>query len=210
MTHEEIAELFIRAAEVDRRLPDTARPARLKAQALPYVHDHVDQAGWGGQRYEEERQAFWEARSTRLQVSDVTLWEKANDLITHVTRERDRRCLWAWAASKAGGKPFSKWCKDVEHVHRNYACECKNRAIHQILEQMTRNVSINVIDDDFATLHETAETGHIPVILNEPRHFAWMAPGAFVAQADEEARDFSWAANQTQRRREREARRKAA
>jgi hypothetical protein len=30
---------------VDRRLPDTARPARLKAQALPYVHDHVDQAG---------------------------------------------------------------------------------------------------------------------------------------------------------------------
>ena len=48
MTHEEIAELFIHAAEVDRRLPDTARPARLKAQALPYVHDHVDQAGWGG------------------------------------------------------------------------------------------------------------------------------------------------------------------
>lgn len=210
MTHEEIAELFIRAAEVDRRLPNTARPARLKAMSLPYVHDHVDQAGWGGQRYEEERQAFWEARSTRLQVSDVTIWEKANDLIKHANRERDRRCLWAWAAAKAGGKPFSKWCKDVEHVHRNYASECKDRAIDHICAYINRNASIDVMDGAFTTLHETPEIEHIPVTLNEPRHFAWMAPGAFVAQADDEARDFSWAANQTQRRREREARRKAA
>lgn len=208
MTYEEVKELFILAAEVDRRLPDTARPAKLKAQALPYVHDHVDQAGWGGQRYEEERQAFWDARSTRLQVSDVTAWERANDLIIHVTRERDRRCLWAYAKSKAGGKPFSKWCRTEENIHRNYACECKDRAIYQISECLGRNVSIDVMDDGFATLHEQGEIGHIPVTLNEPRHFAWMAPGAFVAQADDEARDFSWAANQAERRKQREARNK--
>lgn len=210
MTHEEIKELFIRAAEVDRRLPNTARPAKLKAQALPYVHDHVDQAGWGGQRYEEERQAFWDARSTRLQTTDVAEWERANDLIVFVTRERDRRCLWAYAKAKAGQMPFSKWCRTAENIHRNYACECKDRAIHQIYEYLSRNVSIDVMNGDFATLHEPHEIEHIPVTLNEPRHFAWMAPGAFVAQADDEARDFSWAANQTQRRREREARRKQA
>lgn len=203
MTHEEIAELFIHAAEVDRRLPNTARPARLKAQALPYVHDHVDQAGWGGQRYEEERQAFWEARSTRLQVKDVTDWEKANDLIVHVGRERDRRCLWAYAKSKAGGMSFSKWCRDVEHIHRNYGKECSDRAIHQISEYFVRNASIDVMGTVLATLQETPEISHIPVIIDEPRHFAWMAPGAFVAAADNEARDFSWAETQNERRRQR-------
>lgn len=210
MTHEEIAELFIHAAEVDRRLPDTARPARLKAQALPYVHDHVDQAGWGGQRYEEERQAFWDARSTRLQIKDVGDWERANDLIVHVHRERDRRCLWAWAKSKAGGKAFSKWCCDVEHIHRNYGKECSDRAIHQISEYLVRNASIDVMGGVLAALQEHPEIEHIHVNIDEPRHFAWMAPGAFISAADIESRDFSWAAEQNERRRQREARKKQA
>jgi len=210
MTREEIAELFIHAAEVDRRLPNTARPARLKAQALPYVHDHVDQAGWGGQRYEEERQAFWEARSTRLQVKDVTDWERANDLIVHVSRERDRRCLWAHSKSKVGGMSFSKWCRDVEHIHRNYGKECSDRAIHQISEYFIRNASIDVMGDVLATLQETREISHIPVIIDEARRWAWMAPGAFVEAADIEARDFSWAETQNERRRQRLAKQTAA
>ena len=203
MKHEEIAELFIHAAEVDRRLPDTTRPAMLKAQALPYVHDHVDQAGWGSERYEEERQAFWEARSTRLQVKDVTDWERANDLIVHVQRERDRRCLWAWAKSKAGSMSFSKWCRDFEHIHRNYGKECCDRAIHQVSEYFVRNASIDVMNGVFATLQLEPEIEHIQVNIDEPRHFAWMAPGAFIAAADIEARDFSWAETQNERRRQR-------
>lgn len=210
MTYEEIAELFIHAAEVDKRLPDTARPAKLKAQSLPYVHDHVDQAGWGGQRYEEERLAFWDALSTRLQTSDIADWERVNTLVLHVTRDRDRRCLWAWAKSKAGQMPFSKWCRNVENIHRNYGIQCKDRAIDQIFEYFCRNASIDVISGDIGTLHETPEIEHIPVTLNEPRHFAWMAPGAFAAQAYLEARDFSWAATQTEKRKQREARNKQA
>lgn len=210
MTHEEIAELFIHAAEVDRRLPDTARPARLKAQSLPYVHDHVDQAGWGGQRYEEERQAFWDARSTRLQVKDVNDWEMANDLIVHVSRERDRRCLWAHSKSKAGGMSFSKWCRNVENIHRNYGKECCDRAIHQISEYFIRNASIDVMGAVVATLQEAPEISHIPVIIDEPRRWAWMAPGAFVEAADIEARDFSWAETQNERRRQRLAKQTAA
>jgi hypothetical protein len=210
MLHKEIAELFIHAAEVDRRLPDTARPARLKAQSLPYVHDYLDQAGWGGQRYEEERLAFWEARSIRLQTSDVADWEKANDLIIHVQRERDRRCLWAWASSKAGGMSFSKWCKSREHIHRNYAKQCAERAIHQIEEYFIRNASIDVMGGGFATLQTEPQISDIPVIIEEARRWAWMAPGAFVEAADIEARDFSWAETQNERRRQRLARQKAA
>jgi hypothetical protein len=209
MTHEEIAELFIHAAEVDRQLPNTSCPARLKVQALPYVHDHVDQAGWGGQRYEEERQAFWDARSTRLQVQDVNDWEKANDLIVHVQRERDRRCLWAWANSKAGGKSFSKWCRDVEHIHRNYGKECCDRAMHQISEHFVRIASLDVMGGVLAALQLEPEIEQFQVNIDEPRHFAWMAPGAFIAAAHIEARDFSWATEQNERRKQRDARPKS-
>lgn len=210
MTQEEVIELYIRAAEVDRRLPDTARPARLKAQSLPYVHDHVDQAGWGGQRYEEERLAFWEARSTRLQLQDVSTWERANDLIVLVERERDRRCLWAYAKSKAGGTPFSRWCRNVEHIHRNYGKECADRASSQISLSLALNGMINQRNAENGTLHDRPEIEHISVNIEELSPRSWMAPGAFSAVADLEARDFSWSEMQNARRREREARKRQA
>jgi hypothetical protein len=101
MTREQIEELFIAAAETDSRLPDTARPARLKAQAIPYFHSQMDVNGWGAERYQEERADFLSARTTRLRKSDLSRWELCNELISFVPRERDRRCLWAWAASEA-------------------------------------------------------------------------------------------------------------
>lgn len=207
MTRDEVLDLYITAAEVDRRLPDTARPAVLKAQALPYVHSWEDQLGWGSARYEEEREAFWQSQSTRLQTADVATWERANELVLIVTRDRDRRCLWAYASSKAGGKPFSKWCKDREHVHRNYGKECADRAINQISEWFLRDASINCMVGVLDALHETPEIGHIPVNIEEPRRFVWMAPGAFMAQADHEARSFDWALKRNEQRRQREAKR---
>jgi hypothetical protein len=101
MTPEQIAELFISAAETDSRLPDVSRPARLKAQALPYFHSAIDMNGWGEERYQEERADFLSAKSTRLRKADVSQWELCNELIAFVPRERDRRCLWAWAADEA-------------------------------------------------------------------------------------------------------------
>lgn len=207
MNHEDITELFIRGSEIDRRLPNTARPARLKAQALPYHHDQKDMNGWGTERLEEERQAFWDARSTRLQAQDVSEWERCNDLIKHVERERDRRCLWAWAKAKSHtGMSFSRWCRDVEGIHRNYGTECKDRAINQICECFSRSASISVMEAPEATLQEEPEIGHIPVNIEEPRRFAWMAPGAFSATVDLAAQDFSWAEKMNERRRQREKR----
>lgn len=245
MTQEEIIELYINAAEVDRRLPDTARPARLKAQALPYVHDVADQNGWGEERYVEERQSFYEARSTDLQREDISNLDMALALIKHVERDRDRRCLWAWAYSKAGaliiaservewlsppkdknGKPigepqkvvvpsvkkisFSRWCRDVEGIHRNYGMECKNRAIHQISEYFVRNASLDVMNAEICTLQETPEISDLSVNIEEPRTWSWMAPGAFPKSADPELRDFSWAEKRNELRRQREARKNKA
>ena len=50
MTGEEIIDLFIRAAETDRLLPNTARPARLKSLPLPVTHSFSDMNGWGSER----------------------------------------------------------------------------------------------------------------------------------------------------------------
>lgn len=62
----------------------------------------------------------------------------------------------------------------------------------------------------FATLQLEPEIEHIQVNIDDLRHFAWMAPGAFIAAADIEARDFAWAETQNERRRRRLAKQNAA
>src|SRR6185369_9084356 len=78
----EIAERFIRAAEIERASHEHVGPAPLRAQQLPYVHDQADKNGWGKAREQRvvkkgkliqgdwldehedplaaERKAFWE------------------------------------------------------------------------------------------------------------------------------------------------------
>jgi hypothetical protein len=183
MTEFEVTELFIHAAIVDSRLPDIGRPARLKAQALPYFHTQAEKKDWipadyvhgepienkddayrlrlkeqaedqlefnDGGRHELERKRFWAGLSTRLQAEDISIWEKANELIRLVSRERNRRCLWAYAMAQAKvlkvatGEhkhkrlSFSKWCATVERVHRNYGKVCAETAIAEISGKLAR------------------------------------------------------------------------
>lgn len=206
MTREEIIELFIRAAETDRRLPDTSRPARLKAQSLPYVHDHVDQAGWGGERYAEERQGFWDSRSTRLQIQDITDWERCNDLITTVADESGRRCLWHWAISKVGGQPFARWCRS-EGFHVETGRRRKDRAIAQIALSFIRNSLQNNENARNGLLRVGPEISHIQVnITAAAQTYSWRDDDAFSPQGIPELRDFSWADKRNERRRQREKR----
>ncbi|MCK4207183.1 hypothetical protein J3U99_20655 [Brucella pituitosa] len=177
MTEIQVTELFIHAAIVDSRLPDIGRPARLKAQALPYFHTQAEKKDWipadyvhgepirgksvherlrlkriaddkleldDGGRPEMERERFWAGLSTRLQAEDISIWERANELIRLVSRERNRRCLWAYAMAQAKvlkvatGEhkhkrlSFSKWCATIEDIHRNYGKVCAGTAIAEI------------------------------------------------------------------------------
>ncbi|NKB78558.1 hypothetical protein HED49_03190 [Ochrobactrum daejeonense] len=108
MTPLEIAELFIRGAEVDRRLPQTAKPKQLKAQSLGYVHSWAEMREWGDERHKEHRAEMF--AKTKLTTQDVSEWERCNQLILSVKDDMRRRCLWAWANAQAGGTPFGKWC----------------------------------------------------------------------------------------------------
>lgn len=209
MTREEIIDLFIRAAETDRRLPDTARPARLKAQALPYVHSAADQAGWGGERYAEERDSFWDSRSTRLRTADVTDWERCNDLIIFAANESERRCLWHWSIGKAGGRPFKHWCRD-EGIHVETGRRRKDRAIYHIASSFIRNSLQNNEIALEGMLPVGPEISDIPVNITDAAQYTWRDDDAFSPVAVPDLRDFSWAAKRNEMRRAREAKKREA
>lgn len=159
MTIEEIAELFIQAVEVDRRLPQTAKPKALKAMSLPYVHDTADQNGWGTERYLEERAEFFDARSTRLTKNQIGIWEAAMEAIKLCENESQRRSLWAWATAQAGGMSLSKWSKTVEHIHpatAEWRAKRAIRVIHQKICSKDDLHSVSVMNDD---LSDTPEIG---------------------------------------------------
>ncbi|MEO1989256.1 MAG: hypothetical protein ABGX47_21835 [Martelella sp.] len=128
MNRDEIQELFILAADVDRRLPDTARPKQPRSIDYGYVHDLADKNGWGDVRLEEDERDKWEALKARVSAAEMTAYEKALSLIATCPREADRRALWAWAKSKVGGKPFACWCR-AEGISRTAGCNRKNAAV---------------------------------------------------------------------------------
>lgn len=117
MNKAQIADLFIKAAFIDSRLPDTARPKRLKGS---WIGDSValteeDQRKWivrektdngvsrllkGDDPIKDWWLQFWDDRSTDMSRKDIRIWELAMELMTLVADEGNRRALWAWAASK--------------------------------------------------------------------------------------------------------------
>lgn len=204
MTRDEIQELFITAAEVDRRLPDTARPARLKAQALETVHTREDMNGWGTERLSEERKAFWEGLRTRISADQMTAYEKALDLMARCPNESHRRALWAWSAAQAGGKPFARWCR-YEGISRTTGHNRKDAAIASFVSQLALNSLLNAQVDSFGGFTHCPEISDIePTIATGMR--AWN-DGDLPREPQPEARSFSWAEKQNKMRRARAARR---
>ena len=172
MTKEEIADLFIRAAWIDSRLPDNARPKKIKGSWVPFFHstaDIIDRRATGirsgkhrefltdgDDPLEEWRAAFWEGLENRLSREDIGIWERAMDLVAIVADEGNRRALLAWAKSKIGtleaktGKrkkvrkdvTFAAWCRS-EGIHEMTGSRRMNRAITVIEQHLVRGSSQN-------------------------------------------------------------------
>ena len=209
MTADEIQELFITAAEIDRRLPNTARPAQIKSMSMPYVFDWLDKLGWGSERLDEERREFWDNVARRLNPNDVTLWEKASDLIRLVENEGQRRAFLHWSIAKAGGRPFSNWCKKVEGIHEETGRRRKDRAVLNIISAISCVSGISTHELDFAALLPSdPEISDKNVIIGRPHH--WMAEGSkpLACDIDRDLTQFEWAADQNERRRQREAKKR--
>lgn len=116
MNKAEIADLFIKAAWIDGRLPIDARPKRLKGSWIPFVHteedvksriktgisfgDFKEHLHADDDPFEDWLQKMWAEENQRLKPEDLAMWERANELIVLVSDEGNRRALWAWARAK--------------------------------------------------------------------------------------------------------------
>jgi hypothetical protein len=207
MTEADIIEIFITAAEVDARLPQTAKPKALKAIDHGYFHTAEDVRGWGGERFEQERADFFDAKSTRLTRNDIGLYEVSMELIKLVRKPENRRALWAWASSKAGGMSIAKWAKTVEHVSSETVSRRAKASITEIHHKLECNGELHNQNDIDQVLPSTPEISDKTTTIR-----AWRDEDARpVALAfDTDIAGLDWAELQKAKRRERDARRRQA
>mgnify|MGYP001380135180 CR=1 FL=1 len=219
----QIADLFIRAAEVERAMPGHVGPAPLRAQQLPYVHTFADKAGWrkepgdklekGADPLSEERKAFWEKMGMMPTSDELRELDGLYDMLMLVEDDGQRRALLAWARSKVGGKAFRRWCFAVEGIHPETGRRRKDRALARISAQLVRSDVQNCDNGDSHLLRSGAEIEHISDTIAEDvtsreKLNSWMSENARLAC--EGQADFSWAQKQWERRRRREAARARA
>jgi hypothetical protein len=177
--------------------------ARLK---LKKVLDDKLELGDKGRRA-IEAELFWQG--ARVTPEEVTRWEQANELILLVSNGNHRRALMNWAIAKAGGRPFANWCRR-EGLLPETGRWRKNEAVKAIIladccvsgASTQRNI-------DLTTLSNHPEISDKSAIIGQSR--SWMAEGSrpLICDFDHELTEFSWAANENARRRQREAKRRA-
>lgn len=221
----EIADKFIRAAEIERASHEHVGPAALRAQQLPYIHTYKDKAGWRkevGDKLDpkadplaDERKAFWDRIGIMPSAHEIAELDALHEWLMAVGNETERRSLLAWARSKVGGKSFRSWCFKVEGIHPNTGRDRKNRALEQIRAILARRASQNSETAEIRLLRHTHEIRDVPATVEEDAGErdtlnSWMADGAFAKVLSSADDDFSWAAKRNELRRQREARRKAA
>jgi hypothetical protein len=236
MNKSELAELFTKAAIIDRRLPIQAKPAALRAQQIPYLHDLADMRGWfpvGGRtkserianraknqcrleegdigRYAEERMKMLDPDHQKINPEDVTDWETVNEYLWMVTDEANRKALLNWAKAKAGGRPFKHWCK-AQGIHEMTGIRRKDRALGVISAQLSRIASQNDEIDVSPLLatHPVLEhiSDNISRHIEDAKPGTWMDDLAFSPIEHPEDRDFSWAMKRNEARRARDKKRR--
>lgn len=221
MSPAEIAERFIRAAEIERSSREHVGPAPLRAQHLPYVHTYTDKLGWrkepgdklerGSDPLSEERKAFWERMGMMPSAEELSQLDGLYDLLMLVDDDSQRRALLAWARSKVGGKSFRRWCFQVEGIHPETGRRRKDRALARISAHLARSSVQNSEDGCSPLLHSGDESGQVWDTVAEgagrrDQLNSWIAPDAVLTT--EGPTDFSWAQKRWQRRRRREERKR--
>lgn len=213
MTEAEIAELFIKAAETDRKLPDTARPKQLKAMSLGYVHTVADMNGWSAEDKHAANWSWLDPEKLRNSRNDIGLWEVAMELIKLVRKAENRRALFAWAASKAGGMSLPRWCREIERqttgkgIHPETARRRSKAAITEIHQVLCSNSDLHNQNDMNAVLPGEPEISDKRSIIE-----VWRPEESkpLACHFDSDLAGLEWAELQNAKRREREARRRKA
>ncbi|WP_174075416.1 hypothetical protein [Rhizobium rhizogenes] len=192
--------------EIDRRLPDTARPKALKAQKLSFVHDWADINGWTSEDKKEREWQWLDPSKLKLRPIDVSIWEKASELVALVQVENDRKCLLRWSMAQAGGKPFAAWCRS-ENIHVETGRRRKFRAIESILVALGCKPLQHNDNRRRVVLPSDGEMRDKDVIITNDAPNYWRAPDArpMACDFDQGLQNFEWVNAQNERRRQRDA-----
>ncbi|GAA2817135.1 hypothetical protein EDC40_103666 [Aminobacter aminovorans] len=233
----DIAQTFIRAAEIDRNMREHVGPAALRAQQLPYVHTQADKNGWrkepgrrvvdkkgrlirgdwlveGEDPLADERKAFWERVGLMPTSEELSAMEVVFDWLTGLDDDCERRALLAWARAKAGGKSFRRWCFKVEDIHPETGRRRKDRALQRISDHLAGKRDLHDENREIRVLSCGHEISDVSDTITEDagerdQLNSWLADGAFAPFVeDTPASAFSWAAKRNELRRQRETRRR--
>jgi len=206
MNHDQIIELFVRAAQVDRKLPDTARPSRDKAINYGYIHDTADINGWSAEDKHANNWAWLDPKNLRNSTNDIGIWEAAMEVVKLVPCAKKRRALWAWSMSEAGGQHFAKWCRSVEGISKQLGDYRKNSAVECIERAFARKPLQHNEKEGESPFTSPPETEH-----KRDNIGVWRASDAKpICGFDAGLDKFDWVAAQNERRRQREARKREA
>lgn len=218
MTEDEIEHRFIQAARTDRARNVNWRPQSYGSTMPAYVHTHVDKAGWRKEHGDKLLPEDWDAEKRRNANSDrpVVTAADISDLdecerwaIEMVGDERQRRALWNWAQSKAGGRSFKVWCNE-EGIATETGRRRKDRAVAQIahafackLLQNNEMSALGVLLEDRLQpyLQPTFGSG-----AQDTARPSWKTNPDLRPLHDPDAADFSWAEKRNERRRQMRAR----
>lgn len=221
----EIAELFIRAAEIDRNTHEHVGPAPLRAQQLSYVHSYADKLGWRkeiGDKLDpkadllgDERKAFWERIASMPTAAELSLIDSMFDWLKATDDDAERRALWAWARSKVGGKSFRRWCFGVEGIHPETGRRRKDRAIQRISDHLAGKRNLHNDQAQIRVLQVVPQISDISATLAEDVGTrdglnSWLADDAFAPFMVGIKDDFSWSQKRNERRRQQAAKQRAA
>lgn len=206
MTPEQIEQIMVRACQVDRKLPNTARPSQLKAVNIGIVHSFADMAHWHAEELHQANWAWLDPDKLKLTTKDMAFWDLAMELVKLVPSEKNRRALWGWARCEASGKSFEKWCKTSEGISRQLGEYRRTKAIEHICRALSRKPLQHNEKDELRYLRNTPEIDDKRSSIRVDRPDSSKPICGF----DEDLRDFSWAEAQNARRRQREERRRQA
>lgn len=235
-----IKDLLIDAVRLDRESHEHVGPARLRAQQIPYEHDFADRAGWGKALNDRKCQlsdedadpygpkgylsrAFWDQFDRDPTPAEISRAQVVHGWIMLVDDEKDRRALIGWLHSKVGGKPFRRWCRQIERISQTTGLKRKNRALKQIQENVPRSAPLHDLAgllqglprlQDFGDVSATIATDAGEVEGLENWAAADAKPGVHIRyvgnrrEVDVPRSEFTWAEKQNARRRQREAARR--
>lgn len=207
MTRDQIVETFIKAAEVDRKLPDTARPKALKAMSIGYVHTTADMNQWHAEDKHAANWAWLDPAKLKNSTNDIGLWELSMELMKLVKVENQRRALWAWSVSRAGGMSLAKWARTVEHVGPATAQHRAMAAITKIHHYLCSNGHLHNEIDMNEVLRQDPEISDKQDIIEVWRPEESKPLACFF---DTDIAGMEYAEIQSAKRRERDARRRQA